>query len=392
LAAWFAGRDDLVKEEAMALTQEGTTDLVPHLMLALASGETLKDFVKKALTFVGEDEFTFLELSLVFAELGQFKTAADLLEAYIRETKETRRPLPYYYLAYYFACMDKEEEARSFLKQGASLACDYVFPSRPEAVWVLKYATENNPEDSRAFLYLGNLLAGLGRLEEAKTNWQAAVDLDGTLSVALRNLGLYAWKKSNDLEGAAGWYEKAITARPSDPVLYRDLARILIQQGKQKEAIALLEGLPAKAHRRADVILELAQAYNREGRYTDTIHLLESETFSNWEGHKASWNTFHRARLERGKLCFEQKDIQTALEDFNRALSYPENLGVGRPEKPEEAEAYYWKGKALFALDQKVKALLAWRKGVEGHSGSERQNEYQERCLEALEEQALQQE
>jgi len=184
---------------------------------------------------------------------------------------------------------------------------------------------------------------------------------------------------------AEDYYRKAIKARPKDQTLYRDLADILLAANKRSEAIKVLESTPFEKMRRADIIIMLAQAYVDEQMYTDAIDLLESTPyFVNWEGQTITWDLFHKAHMERGQKRFEKKDFKGALEDFEAALTYPENIGVGRSNKPKEARAQYWKGKALEGLGRIEEACSAWNKGTAGPESSEEQNKYRELCKKAL--------
>ncbi|MHC4461501.1 MAG: tetratricopeptide repeat protein, partial [Planctomycetota bacterium] len=202
---------------------------------------------------------------------------------------------------------------------------------------------------------------------------------------AFRNLGLYAWAVENNLTRAEEFYRKAIAARPKDQTLYRDLADILLAANKRSEAIKVLESTPFEKLRRADIIIMLAQAYLDEQRYTDAIDLLESTPyFVNWEGQTITWDIFHKAHLERGRKRFEAENFKLALQDFKAALTYPDNIGVGRSNKPQEAPAQYWRGRALEALGRLEDARSAWKQGVAGPEGSNEQKKYQELCKKAL--------
>jgi tetratricopeptide (TPR) repeat protein len=129
----------------------------------------------------------------------------------------------------------------------------------------------------------------------------------------------------------------------------------------------------------------LAQAYFDEQRYGDAVDLLESTPyFVNWEGQTITWDLFNKAHLERGKERFENKNFEGALQDFEAALTYPENIGVGRSNRPREAPAQYWRGKALQALGRIEDAGSAWREGAAGHAGRGEQNKYRELCEKAL--------
>ncbi|MEJ2705807.1 MAG: tetratricopeptide repeat protein, partial [Sedimentisphaerales bacterium] len=362
------------------------TDLVPRALMALRGKARMQRFVRQARAFVGEDDFEMLETCLTFAELGMNKQAEALLDAVcVKAVPDSQRsPLPLYYLAYFASLQDEPVRAQAYLKQAGRWK-DFIFPSRPEAVEVLQYAIKSNPDDAAAHLHLGNLYANLGRLDEAAQHWRRAGDLDPSLSIAFRNLALYVWATENDFAKAESLYRKAIAARPNDQTLYRDLASVFLAAKKRPEAIKVLEATPSKGLKRADIIVMLAQAYYDEQRYSDAIDLLESTPyFVNWEGQTITWDLFHKAHVERGQQRFEEKDFAGALQDFEAALTYPENIGVGRSNRPREARAQYWRGKTLDALGRHEKARAAWREGAAGHEHSGEQNKYRELCSEAL--------
>jgi hypothetical protein len=80
----------------------------------------------------------------------------------------------------------------------------------------------------------------------------------------------------------------------------------------------------------------------------------------------------------------EQGDAKGALADFEAALTYPANLNVGRSNQPEEAPAQYWRGRALAELGRTSEARAAWQAGAEGADVRGAQNEYRQKCREAL--------
>ncbi len=389
LALYAAGNKKLAYRNAKERIVRNPTDLVPRALIALQNKGQMERFVRKARAFVGEDDFQMLETSLVFGELGLVNEAIRLLSAVCVEAvpENERSPLPIYYLAY-FASMKKDQtKARAYLNEAAGIYRDFIFPSRPEAIEVFKCAIEENSDDAYAHLHIGNLYCHLGRLSEAVRHWERAANLDPSLSVAFRNLGLYAWAVENDLSKAERFYRKAITARPKDQALYRDLADVLFASNKRPEAITVLESTPFEILRRADVIIMLAQAYLDERRYGNAIDLLESTPyFVNWEGQTITWDIFNKAHLERGKERFENEDFEGALQDFEAALTYPENIGVGRSNRPPEAPAQYWRGKALQALGRLEAARSAWKEGAAGYARSGEQKKYRELCKEALSE------
>lgn len=362
------------------------SDLVRRALVAHSDDKAMKRFVAEARQHVGEYEFEMLETSLVFAEVGLFQDAASMLRAaFVEDVAEDQQvPLPLYYLAYFSSLQGDDQAAGEYLKRAAAIDRDFVFASRPEEVDILRFAVQKNPGDANAHLHLGNLYANLGRLDEARKQWEEAAAL-APKAMALRNLGLLAWAKE-DMGKAAELYRKATAARPNDQTLFRDLGEILLADGKRPEAIQVLESMPVQGMRRAEITIALAQAYLDEKRFDRAVKLLESTPyFVNWEGQDVTWRLFNKAHVGRGREYFEKKDLAAALKDFEAALTYPANLNVGRPDKPEEAQAQYWRGKTLEALGRLADARAAWQAGAAGKGKSEAEKESRKLCQEALE-------
>ncbi|MGH9390989.1 MAG: tetratricopeptide repeat protein, partial [Vicinamibacteria bacterium] len=279
IASLASGNIENAREEARRVVNEGSLRLVPRAFLALAGEESLSEFARKSKHYLGEDEFAFLEASIAFADSGQVEDAWRILDA----GKEDSWLLSRYHLAYWSHILGRERESRAILNETATLSSDFVFPSRPESIEALRFAARET-NDFKPYLLLGNLFAGLGRIEDAAELWREAARRDPGSSVAHRNLAMVAWKRSNTLEEAAQHMRLAIEARPSDQTLYRDLARIHGERGRKKDAVQILESIPLEGRLRPDVTLELARAYVAEERYDDAIQLLSKTTFSNWEG------------------------------------------------------------------------------------------------------------
>jgi tetratricopeptide (TPR) repeat protein len=372
------------------------SSLAIQAVVALLDEKAMKQFVQDARQHLGEYEFEMLETALAMVDIVPYDEAAEMLyAAFVEGVPESElRPLPLYYLAYFASQQGDAAKAKEYLQRAAKIDKDFVFPSRPEEVEILKYAVEKNPGDANAHLHLGNLYANLGRLDEAVQEWERCAAIAPPKSMALRNLGLFASSKG-DLPKAESLYRKAAAARPSDQTLFRDLSEILIAAGKRPEAIRVMETMPVKGMRRAEITIALAQAYNDEKRWDDTVKLLESTPyFVNWEGQDVTWRLFNRAHVERGRQFFDKKDYQAALKDFEAALTYPANLNVGRSNNPPEAQAQYWRGRALAALGRNDEARAAWKAGADGPAGTggrkrgrgaEGQSDYRELCRKALE-------
>jgi tetratricopeptide (TPR) repeat protein len=269
----------------------------------------------------------------------------------------------------------------NYLSKASSNYQDFILASRPETMEVLEYAVKENPGDALASYQLGNLLANFGRLDEAADKWNRAVQLNHTMSIPWRNLGWYYWVIKTDHNQSELCFTNAIKSRPYDQTLYRDLARVLIDDNKRAEAISLLEKMEFKGVRRSDIVIDLAQAYLEEARYDESIKLLMSTPyFVNWEGSSITWDIFNQSHIRKGIELFNQKKYKDALTHFDAAITFPANLGVGKSAQTEEAEAWFWKGKTLLALKKPDEAIQAWQNGCNSPSDPERQNSFKNMC------------
>ncbi len=318
LALYASGRRDFAFKAAENEVRQEPTDRVARALLALRDPTSAKQFAEQGRNSLGEYEFEMLETSLVFAEVGLAKEAAAILQAAFLDgvAEGDQAPLALYYLAYFASLQGEAPAAQTYLQRAARINKDFVFPSRPEEVEILTFAVEKNPADANAQLHLGNLLANLGRLDEAAARWQKAADSAAPKAMPLRNLALLAWAR-DDLPQAEALYRKAIAARPGDQTLFRDLGEILVAAGKRPEAIHVLEGMPVHGMRRAEITIALAQAYVDEKQYDHAVKLLESTPyFVNWEGQDVTWRIFNKAHVERGRERMERQGLRRGAGRF----------------------------------------------------------------------------
>jgi len=375
-----------LKEKALDLAKKRITahptELVPRALESIIN-DNPGEFVSTTRKFVGEYDFEMLQASITFSEMGLVSEAAWILEnTCIKGVEDNKKNfLIQYHLAYLYSQIGDKQKSKDYLSKASASYHDYIFASRPETMEVLEFAVKENPNDALAYYQLGNLYGNFGRLDEAAENWNKAVKLDSSMSIPWRNLGWYYWVVKKDNSQSEICFRNAIKSRPYDQTLYRDLAAVLADEGKKPDAIVLLEKMPFKGMRRSDIIIDLAQLYLDEKRYDETINLLMSTPyFVNWEGSSLTWNIFNQAHIRKGIELFNLKNYKDALAHFEAALTFPENLGVGKSFRTEEAEAWFWKGKALLALKRPEEANQAWLKGSISLSDPQRINIYKDMC------------
>jgi tetratricopeptide (TPR) repeat protein len=383
MLARYAGGD---KNEARRLAADRTakypSELVPRFLTAILDKNT-ESKVHAMREFIGEDDFQLMEASNIFSNLGLADEAITVLEsgAINNVPDEKQNQLVLYRLGYLHSLKEDNEKAAEYLKRGSGTSRDFVFASRPEDEEALKYALSENPGDAAACFQLGNLYGNYGRLDEAAVLWNRAVSVNPSLSIPWRNLALYYCVVKEDYSMSEKCYKNAILARPDDQTLYRDYTAMLADNGRRDEAIALLENMQVTGMRRSDITIDLAQYYLEEKRFDESAGLLRSTPyFVNWEGSSITWDIFSRANMGRGIKLYDSRDYMGALAAFDEALSFPENLGVGKEDYNGVAKAWYWKGRALSAMERSAEAKDAWKSGSEVEGGSKEQNEYIELC------------
>lgn len=382
MALYASGDKERAIELATKRIADYPTELVPRFLLVI-SGQNAENNVKAIRDFVGEDDFEILEASLDFSRVGMIKEAIRILESgCINATpKDNPDHLILYRLGYLNHLIGEDALSGEYLKKASSSYRDYINASRPEMEEALIYALKINPTDALASYQLGNLYANFGRLTEAERYWRKATVSNPSMSIPWRNLGLYCWVVKNDHKESEACYRNAIRARPPDQTLYRDLAKVLVDNKRIKEAITLLENMKYAGTKRSDIIIDLAQYYLDDARYDKCIDLLTSVPyFVNWEGTSLTWDIFNMANVKKGIALYEKGDYRSALKAFEKALTFPANLGVGQSMRTEEAMAWFWKGKTLLGMGKGSEALLAWKSGASSFKGSEVQNNYKKLC------------
>ena len=108
---------------------------------------------------------------------------------------------------------------------------------QPEkAVELLKFWTDQHPNDATGFSMYGRVLLDLKRHDESSQAYQKAVALQPKNSTALTHLALLAYLKNNPSEAEA-YVAKAIAVNGENRNLYASLAFPLLASGKFSESI-----------------------------------------------------------------------------------------------------------------------------------------------------------
>lgn len=311
---------------------------------------------------------SYLEVALDYGNCGLWDEAIEVLSRLVDSNREkiTTYPMVYYYLGYFWEKKGEGEKALKYYRLGGKMPTDYCFPFRLEDIEALQSAVRKNPEDARPPYYLGNLLYFFNQPEKAIKEWKTSRNLDDTFPIVHRNLGLAYARVENNIPKAIASLEKAVACK-KDPILYYELDQLYEAGGvSPRKRLKLLERNHETILKRDDALSREILLYVQLGQYDKAIDLLNNHHFHVWEGAKGRGhihNIYVDAHLLRGQKHFKAKRFQDALRDYEAALDYPENLGVGKPYREEKSsQIYYFIGTAYEALGDTGKAGEAYKK------------------------------
>ncbi|QOY91092.1 DUF5107 domain-containing protein [Paludibaculum fermentans] len=303
-----------------------------------------------------------LELVVSCINGGLYREAEMLLDR-----MPSKSPMVHYYRGMLTERQGQKDTALVHYKKGSALPYDYVFPFQVEAMDALYAAINANPQDPRPRYYLGNLLFDR-QPAEAVAQWKKTVELDPSMAIAWRNLSVAYAREANGVPQAISGLEKAISLNGSDSLYLFELDRLYeFSQSPVAKRLQMLESHRQTVEKRDDTTSRLVTLQVLAGKYDDAVAVMRQRHFHLWEG-GARFNvqdTWTDALVLRGHQKMKAKNYAGALEDYQNAIKYPENIEVTRAYRGGRApETLYNAGAALAALGKPAEAQKAWRESA----------------------------
>jgi len=242
--------------------------------------------------------------------------------------KQAREAIPYLQRA--AEIKPKEFRPRFYLAESLFAAGDFV-----QAEEQYKAAAAVDSKSAGAELGLGRSQARQNRLPEAISHFRKAAELDGAYKDALLELASLLEKNGRTAD-AISIYEQF----PENVAAQERLGELLIEAGRQSEAIPRLEQAVAKDPTTANR-LALATAYIRAKQADKALPLLEKAV--------ASDPANYDLRMFYGRALRDQKQYALAAKHFYEAVQ----------RKPDSKEAWNELAGMLILLDSYPQALAA---------------------------------
>jgi tetratricopeptide (TPR) repeat protein len=309
-----------------------------------ASREEESDSESFATQF-GSDRQVCIDVAFDYMAVGLIDEAKAVLLLHL-EQEEHAYPIIFYMLAALAEKAGHKEEAEHYAKQAAIAPHSYCFPARLEEMLVLEEAIRRNAEDAKAYYYLGNLYYDKRRYADAIAAWEKSVAIDPEFSIPWRNLGIAQFNVLESPHRALRCYEKARAANAADSRLLYELDQLRKRIGEPVASrLELLHANIELVQQRDDLTSEYVTLLNENGRPEDALTVLASRRFNPWEGGEGVVSTqYVWAHRILGRQRMRNDHFAEALNHFDQAMRFPENLGEGKHLLALETDLNYFSG------------------------------------------------
>ncbi len=220
-------------------------------------------------------------------------------------------------------------------------------PQWSESLGFYRAALAVRPESPGVLLNLGNVLAGIGRLDEAIAANEQAIRINPDYASAHNNLGKTLAAKGA-LDDAITAFRQAISLKPDYTMAHYNLGTTFFLKGEFDEAVAALrEAVRLKPHDAAAVHNNLGNALKKTGALDEaedafrTAIRLQPDQAQAYNG-------------LGGLLCDDRANYDGAIAAFRRAIEL----------RPDEADFHHNLGRALTEKGDLDEAVTAYRQAI----------------------------
>ncbi len=311
----------------------------------------------------------YIEFSLDYATSGFYIDAINFIDLHISDKKQVY-PMALYFKGYYYALKGESLKSEEAFKKAGKMLPDYCFPNKPEELLALQKAVEVNPDDAKAWYYMGNFWYGARQHNKAAECWEKSKNLDDSFPTVHRNLALAYYNKQKKPQTAQASLERAFELNKKDARVLMELDQLYKKLGvSAAERLVFLEKHPDEVDFRDDLYLEKASLYNLTGKEEKALDLIMKRQFHPWEGGEGKvTGQYLYSHIELAKKSINAEKFQEAVDHLMHCFEYPNNLGEGKLFGAQENDVNYWLGCAFAGLGETEKAKTAWKNATIGLS------------------------
>lgn len=293
---------------------------------------------------------SYLEMALFYIRVGAVEDAVELLKL------SPEYPTVAYWLAFLTADRAPAESKR-YLETAGRLSPRLVFPHREEEIPLLEWARSVRPDDWRPNYYLGLLLWGKGRMEEAKA-LLGRCDRSDYAPLFVTRAMLY---RQSDPQRAQADYEKAWKLDGKSWRNWHTLIDFQIAQKRFDQALNLAKEASPLFPGQTPIQVDLVKALLNSGQPAEAAAVLDRMKALPYEGAADIHRLFVQTHLQVGLQSMRATDWAAAIRAIERSKEYPESLGTGKPYHPDYRPQDYLLGWIYEKQGLREKAEAAYR-------------------------------
>jgi tetratricopeptide (TPR) repeat protein len=231
------------------------------------------------------------------------------------------RPEAHPLIAYYrgFAKQALGQNGRADFDAASRMPLTYVFPHRPDTLFVLRAAIEANADDASAHFLLGSLYLSGGMTDAAMREWETTRRLNPRIPTLHRNMGYTVLATDGEADQAIGLFKEGTTVDATNVGLYYGLDAALTKAGRPASDRAdALAGYPDQRTAPATLIYKLAIALAEAGRFDEADALFPGRFFPRNEGGINVRQIYLEVKLRRARALAAKGECAKALGIVDR--------------------------------------------------------------------------
>jgi tetratricopeptide (TPR) repeat protein len=273
---------------------------------------------------------SYLEMALFYVRVGCINDAVSLLE------NAPSQAVICSWLAYLLKDTAREK-SEAWLDKALALSPFLVFPFREESIPVFEWMGAARPDAWKPRYYLGLILWGKGRIDEAR----GLFDRCGEADFAPFFMARASLEKESSPARALADYRRACEIGGDNWRTWHALVTYLLQTGRAGEALSpsekAAELFPGEVQVRADLARTLL-ALSRSEEAASTLEKIQSLPY---EGASDIHSLYVEAHIGAALDRMSQSDWSGAVKHLEKSRLYPENLGTGAPFAPDVRQQDY---------------------------------------------------